>query len=532
MSYPWPWAGAGERRPEGLGLARPRETAVLATGLVVGLVGVAPTLALLFGALGFSSPLPLLAAVAVVVGAYGLTALLVDRVALGAVVALVVTATFAAEVPLVAGSNAYPGSLDPALWLFALPLGALLGLLTLRGEFTVGSLTTVEFALGAFVVWSAAVAFVGPVPRPDVALAYAVFSLACLLAFAVAARSVASGVVSFPGVLATFLIAVGGHVAFAAVQVAHQGVFGLSQLGETTQATSPITIPLGSFHIGVFASGFTGGSGPLAMLIVLAVPVALAAAVRHEGPSRLGLLLAVVVAAAILRFTAKDSSRGAVLLGVTTLAGVLLWTNRDRLGPPARAVRRLGRYAPLLLVALGVLFLPSRTARGSAGGVGGGGPSIPFFNLDTLGVRITQYVVGTEVFLAHPVTGVGGGNFRYTAAAEAVPALEGISMHNLYLSLLVGTGVPGFALYSTALLAVFVAGWRAFRSPSDERVLVAGVLAALLGGLAVLFWELPLRYTSLVPFWLLAGALVGYRRRRSAASHRPQGAPTDGVVAD
>jgi O-antigen ligase len=162
---------------------------------------------------------------------------------------------------------------------------------------------------------------------------------------------------------------------------------------------------------------------------------------------------------------------------------------------------------------------------GGAGGVGGAGSgasslSVPFFNLNTLGVRIVQYLVGLDIWRRHPILGVGGGNFRYAAASYNVSALEGLSLHNLYLSLLVGTGLVGLLLYALAVGFVALAGWRLLRADVPERTLVAGTLAGLLGFMAVAFWVLPLRFTYVVPAWLVAGAVVG-RWRLVGDDRRP-----------
>lgn len=516
----------------GLDASPTREAVLLATPLVVGLAVVAPALGLLGGRVGLPDPIALLVGVGVVGGFYGLVVLLVDRVALGAAVATVVTATFAADVPLTAGVDAYPGSLGPKLLLVHLPLLVLAALLAIRGELSVGSLSRVEYAFGAFVLWSAIVALLGPVPRRDVALYYSLFFLVAFLAYATVSRAVRTDVVTFRGLLCVFLAAVGGHVAIATVQLASQDLLGLSVLGETVRRTSHTVVslgPLGSFNIGVFVSGFAGGNGALALQIVLALPIALAFAARYAGWRRTALLLFAVVAAAVLRFTAKDSSRGAAMIAMALVGAYLLWRRWEGAEGIAGLSSTAGRWAPLVAAAVVSLFVPSTIQAGEesggtdgTGGVGGDGSdgaiageqiSIPFFDLNTLDVRIQQYVVGLDIFASHPLFGVGGANFTYVAARYDVPDIQGISLHNFYLSLLVGTGVPGFLFYSLAVLFVLWSGWRLVRSAVTDHVLVAGVLAALVAYLAAGLLVLPLRYTHVLPFWILAGALVGRSRR-------------------
>jgi len=61
---------------------------------------------------------------------------------------------------------------------------------------------------------------------------------------------------------------------------------------------------------------------------------------------------------------------------------------------------------------------------------------------------------GVDLFLAHPILGVGPRN-HYTAAAEVIPETpiaKGVSVHNSYLELLMGNGLTGFLV----LLVFFV----------------------------------------------------------------------------
>lgn len=105
----------------------PRGPALLATSLVAGLVLVPPLFALVVDRL--SLPIPPLVGVTVVGVADATFVLLSGEYVRAIAVALVATATFAADLPLAAGAGSYPGSLRPALILLHLPLLALAGLL-------------------------------------------------------------------------------------------------------------------------------------------------------------------------------------------------------------------------------------------------------------------------------------------------------------------------------------------------------------------------------------------------------------------
>jgi hypothetical protein len=350
-------------------LSRDRETVLLAALLASGLLFVAPLLGWAIVLEGLTLPVPpLLVAVVGVGGLYAAFAVLIGRLQLGLYVALVVTVTFAANVPLtVSAGSAYPGNLGPHIWLFQLPLVLLLILLILHDSYSFQSFTKTEYALGGLILWSALTAIFGPTPRPDVAMFFVLYLFFVFLTFGVVYRSVTEHIISLRGAIAAFLITVFGHALFAGAQFLHHGPFGLTFLGETHRTTTANVINLeeiglGKYPIGVFISGMAGGNGPFSVLLVLAVPLALAFGIAAHNWRRVGALTAAVYMTIILRFTDKDAARAALLLSFVILVGLWLWTNRDVLEAWHRTRNRLGRmilYAVSLSVSVVVLLVPS-----------------------------------------------------------------------------------------------------------------------------------------------------------------------------
>lgn len=528
-----------------------REPVALAVLLVVGLVFVVPVLGWLGRQTGIPGPLPLLGATATVGGAYALYVLVNRRLYLGLGVSLLVTATFAANVPLVPGSTtAYPGHLGPQLWLFQLPLVALVVVQAVRGEFALESFTRLEYVFGAFVLWTVASALIGDPPRQDTALYFSLFMGWIWLAIAAVGRLVRSGTLRLRQTVMVFLVAVSGHTAFAVVQYLNKGPFGLTVLGEASRFPAEIVLEvplLNRFFFGVHLSGFTGGNGPLAVLLVLAIP--LAAVLGYEREDRLRWLapIGAVLMAVVLRLTGKDGPRGAVLVSFLALGGlaaVSWWLAAERdwrrsLESTAAQVRTIGIVAVLTTAAV---LLPSTksgtssatnvdgswgsdTRSGSDGTADDGGASggesagtvdvsaisIPYFDLQSLGIRLQQYLAGLIIATENPVFGIGGGNYPYVADQYGLPTkLAGgylFPLHSVYVALLAETGVPGFLLYVVSSLLVLWAVWRLFRLDGPDKVLHAGVLAAVVGYLAVAFWVVNVRYTIILPFWLLGTAV-------------------------
>lgn len=515
---------------------------VLAVVLVGGLTFVTPALGWLLAWLGVPPPFPLLLAMAVVGGSYLLYVLAIRRLVLGIAVSFVVTATFAANLPLVPGATEYPGSVGPQLWTFQLPLLALLIVQAARGEFGRRSFTKLEYAFGAFVLWTLLSALFGAPPRQDTALYFSAYVLIVWLGLAAATRVVQSGTMTLRELVTAFLLAVAGHAVFALVQSLNQGPFGMTYLGEIGRAPTDNVIgagPLGEYFIGVYLSGFTGGNGPLSVVLVLAVPVALAIGYERAGPVRWLGLTGAVVMTFVLRLTGKDAARAALMLSFLVLGGLaaLAWSRGTDRGLRRWLTSRIDTVRSVglaLVLSISVLFLPSSKSGGtSSTGVDGGGGtgdvgavdvtavSIPYFDLQSLGIRLAQYVVGIDLAVRNPVFGIGGGNYPYVAGRYGLPSRIGdgpFPLHSVYIATLAETGVPGFVLYVAATALVLWAGWRLYVRRPDDRVFLAGLLAALVGYVAVAFWVVNVRFVMILPFWILGGALVAALRRDEGRS--------------
>jgi uncharacterized membrane protein YgcG len=546
-------------------LPRGHETYALAVGLVGGLAFGAPLLGWALTLLGVPQPVPLLAGVAVVGGLYGLSILLFGRLTLGLCVSFVVTSTFAANVPLTAAASTYPGNLGPQVWLIQLPIICLFVLYGMDTNYSLRPFTKAEYAFGGFVLWSALSTVFGGPERPDTALYFTVFMLTVWLAFVIANRNVRYDIITLRQVVGVFLTAVCGHVAFAFAQFVNQGPFGLSTLGETGRNSFTNVIDLGmlgEYVIGVIISGLTGGSSPLSVLLVVAIPLVLGFAFKSDTTRhrRAISIFAAVSMITVLRLTGKDGSRGAMFIALGAFVIFYLWNIHSTHDSIMKEIRdsshptRVVSSALSVLLSLAILSYPSsKSGRGSGkvqlnsedgrssgssgtggtggsgtGGTGGSGTggttstnsgpvdisqiTVPFFNLGSLGIRIQQYVAGVIMAFDRPLFGVGGANYPYVAPAYGLPTRlpSGIlfPLHNVYIAILAETGFPGFTMYMLAVALVLLSGWRLFIEWTGERVFVIGVLAGMTGYLAASFWVSNVRFVNVLPFWLLMGAMV------------------------
>lgn len=541
-----------------------RETLVLAAGLIVGLVAFVPAFGALVSVLDLPIPLPLLVGVALVVAAYGATALLLRRVVAGTVVALVVLATFKANVPVLAAAHQFPKDVVGDLLLVHLPLAVAAVVVAHRRWYRSVGIPAVLFA--AFVLATTVPVLSGTAPAPLAAASFALFAALGLLTYVTVAGAVADDVVRFETVVQTFLAVVSAHAAVGVLQFLNQGPFGLTRLGEGGPLRRvAVDIPVvGRATIGPYVSGFTGMSFVLAYLVVLVAPAAVVVAVRRLGRprvrgSRVVAAAWILVLVGVIRASASDAARGALLVALCSFAVLLVALHRPPISSfvadvfrGRNAARARSMFASVVVAVGTVVFLSPSTATGSspgsgtsaaapadaqaAGETGGDGAgsvaegvgrftdlSLPFVSLANLDVRLLQYVAAVDVFARHPLFGIGGMNWVRVASEYGFEAPWNqnfpVAIHSVYFTLLAETGAVGTGLYLGAIATVLYGGLGLAAADSGETALVLAVLAGLVGALAYSAFGVLHLYAAagLIPFWALAGALAGHARAVDAS---------------
>ena len=146
------------------------------------------------------------------------------------------------------------------------------------------------------------------------------------------------------------------------------------------------------------------------------------------------------------------------------------------------------------------------------------------FNLASAGFRETQYFAALDAGLTHPLFGLGGANFayvveRYGMESATEPGIEiGNAVHNAYLSVLSGTGVPGFLLFCGLLLSILWTAVTLVRDSREERWLACAALIGVVGYGALMFWNVMLvTIVGTIAFFAFAGAIVGTESKRAGA---------------
>jgi hypothetical protein len=483
----------------------------------------------------------------------------------GLVAAFFVLITIRINVPLGPSSSLVAG-VGPHLWIVHVPL---LGLVAyyLQKRRTPG-LSATHLLYAGFVGWSLLAALVGNGPRPDMALFFTLFVFQAGVVFLLATWITVDGLVSFGTAILLLCIAVVGHSMIGLLQFLNRRALGYPHHGEA--ARLPVESLdlglLGTFPIGPHVNGFTYG-GPLAVLITLFLPIVIAIAIRERGTRRFLAIAASLLLIFVQRTTAWDAGRGGVLIGMCVLVLLLLWAFRA----DVRALVPSGLPESFVATATGVLILgitalpgskagtatslpaarddagtdqgPSRdvpagtetaspstatggdSAQGSTpvqtGAPSGESFSVPLFDASNLGIRLQQYIEALRLSVEYPIFGIGGANFSFVAPQTSLD--RAYWLHNMYLQVLVGTGVPGFLLYCGAIVLVLLSGIRLLRLPGSDSLLVIGVLAGFIGVLAQLnFTPVLQRMVPAFTFWAVSGLLVGeYRRLQSREPTRP-----------
>lgn len=239
----------------------------------------------------------------------------------------------------------------------------------------------------------------------------------------------------------------------------------------------------------------------LGMTVVLAIPVALYLAMRSRPAMAWLWRAAVVLCSAAILLTASRTA----LIATGAAFTFVLWTWRE-----STAAQRASGLGLALLVVAGAVFLAPKESRQRIATTG------TEITKGTLHKRTQIWKAGLRAFRQHPLRGAGAG--AYPDAVEpfiGVPPIQGHEYvaHNSFLSVLVETGLPGFALYALFLLTVCIFVWVL---PGPERALWSVTLAVWVLGASTLTWE------HRKPSWLLPALMsVQWARSFSRTDEEP-----------
>jgi len=208
---------------------------------------------------------------------------------------------------------------------------------------------------------------------------------------------------------------------------------------------------------------------------------------------------------------------------LSTLAGIIVCASRGGFLGLAAAILLVVWHSPKAkrnLVILGALLIPMALA-----------PFSPLHRLlrpnrsdqESTAIRMELWKSGLRMIRAHPLLGVGLGNFKLLSSDYGGPELKKAGMaHNTYIEIAAETGVPGLLAFLAILYFSFRTLERIRRhtprtGPAFLRKAASGIQAGLLGCSVAIFFS-SLEYIK--PFWLVVfltmcmPSLVDRTRRR------------------
>jgi len=238
--------------------------------------------------------------------------------------------------------------------------------------------------------------------------------------------------------------------------------------------------------------GTFGQPNPYAGYLNLSLPLALALAVF--APAARERIAAAAAAVLLLGAEALSASRGGLIgLAVAVLVLAAAGLRRERIAAAAAALVvllfALAAFTTLLPHALGTALLRPLRLDGIS-------PDAPVTsaNYSTM-ERLAHWIAGLRMFAAHPLLGVGAGNYdaaypRYAFHPSVWPEALGHA-HNYYINAAAETGLLGLVAIFVFAGAALAVGWRATRraaspvgSASLARALALGFFAVVAGFLA------------------------------------------------
>ena len=269
-------------------------------------------------------------------------------------------------------------------------------------------------------------------------------------------------------------------------------------------------------HIDVSrAAGLVGDANELAAGLVVGGALAAGFALRRRTTPGMRTALLLAAGVCVLGIFLSLSRGGLVALGAALIAAVLLARGRRRRQALA------GAMAVVALCLVYFTMFASLPARERVTDVGGGTG------------RVDLWTVGWRMVEAHPLKGIGAGNFpvasiHYLLRPGATQRDDFIITtpkvaHNTVLEILAETGVPGAALFlgivAAALWSLLAAARRFERAGDPDmgvlcRALMVGTVGYLVAGLFI-----SANYSKLL--WLLLAlgpALLAVSRRAESSS--------------
>jgi O-antigen ligase len=246
---------------------------------------------------------------------------------------------------------------------------------------------------------------------------------------------------------------------------------------QTVLHAGPASFARGGF---LRASGTFAQPNPFAGYLNVTLPVAVTMLAYRVFPRLPMWVVLLATAGGVL----TSLSRGALLATITALVIMAVVAM-----PKSRALVAVGAIAlGIILMAGAIGIVPSRVVDSLAYQVGAGNIDVANPTPDNWAVaeRLAHMESGLEMFAAHPILGVGIGNYpavysKYQVAPVWIYPLG--QAHNYYINIAAEAGVFGFAAFLAFEISAGVIALRAFRRATEplDRAIALGGLGVIAG---------------------------------------------------
>src|SRR5437867_2011352 len=129
-------------------------------------------------------------------------------------------------------------------------------------------------------------------------------------------------------------------------------------------------------------------------------------------------------------------------------------------------------------------------------------------DLLTLDVRLAVWKLGITAIAEHPLVGIGYGDHTFSAMVRGFPSPEfdvPLGLHNTFLMVAVGSGIPALVFLLWTLLAIVRASLRRWRTSADQwdQAVTIGVIMMVVGFAVRNFFAYMFAGSLAYLFWIL-----------------------------
>jgi hypothetical protein len=528
-----------------VGMFLPPETTSIKDSVITALV-LLGSLIVVIPALELGLNIPLLVLVPIAGMGYAFFVYRTNRVFSGLVSAFFVLTIFQANIPVI------DGPMHAGLSLYLVDPLAIVLFSVLIYDFNLDFNRAIDTKLGiaavlglaVFVLWSYLAAAVGNGPSQIAAVIFAIQQTRYLFIFVVSILIVIQVGPKYS--IYPLLLSISGNLLYAVAEAFSGNTFGLTYLGDSDgRVLSELILGSWTFSTGLYAGGFVGNTRHLIGLLLLLLPFLVYWTVYGSRLVTLASVFGILGVEFIIKFGETDAGWLASILVLATVGGFYLHSLLVSGG--SHSLR--GCIASVFGASVSVLFYSKRfqgvfwsldTDRGGTSSTTGGesgaseaGPSsttgdtgggksdlsnreiivdllshIPFIEVNTLGIRLTQYTTALNLSLSHPLFGIGGYNFILISGTYLESEM---GIHNIFLSHLVAVGYPGLFAYMVGIFSTLIlTGYHIYTSSGRERLFWVSALSGQLGFHAYSFWVVMYQWHAPnMGFWVFSGIIIG-----------------------